>query len=127
MELNGRVINKGKASGVALVTGDPISFYGGVDPETGVITDQDNSLNGQSISGKILVFPYGKGSTVAPYTIYQLAKNGKAPLAMINKDIETIVAVGCIISDIPAVDQIDISRINTGDKVSVDGDKVTVG
>ncbi|MFH1835322.1 MAG: DUF126 domain-containing protein [Methanobacteriota archaeon] len=127
MEFTGRVINKGKASGEALVTEDPISFYGGVDPETGVITDKDNSLNGQSISGKILVFPYGKGSTVAPYTIYQLAKAGKGPLAMINRDVETIVAVGCIISGIPAVDQIDITKIKSGDKVEVDGEKVTVG
>ncbi len=127
MELNGRIINNGKIEGEALVTKDPISFYGGVDPETGEITDQDNSLNGQSISGKILVFPYGKGSTVAPYTIYQLSKNGNAPLAMINQDIETIVAVGCIISDIPAVDQIDIGKIKTGDKIRIDGKKVIIG
>ncbi len=126
MDLKGRVINKGKAYGEALVTKDPISFYGGVDPESGVITDKDNSLNGQSISGKILVFPYGKGSTVAPYTIYQLVKNGKAPLAMINRDVETIVAVGCIISDIPAVDQIDVTKIKSGDKVKVEGNKVTI-
>lgn len=121
-ELEGRIINKGVASGEALVSANPISFYGGVDPETGVVTDKDSDIDGQSISGKILVFPYGKGSTVAPYTIYQLAKNGKAPLAMINKDIETIVAVGCIISDIPAVDQIDITKIKSGDKIKVDAE-----
>jgi len=105
MELTGRIINKGVVEGEALVSANPISFYGGVDPETGRVTDKDSDIDGQCISGKILVFPYGKGSTVAPYVIYQLAKSGKAPLAMINKDIETIVAVGCIISDIPCVDQ----------------------
>lgn len=126
MELIGRLINKGLVEGEALVSEKPISFYGGVDPETGVVTDQDSDIDGQTISGKILVFPYGKGSTVAPYTIYQLAKNGKAPLAMINKDIETIVAVGCIISDIPCVDQIELSKIKTGDKVKVKENTVTV-
>ncbi len=126
MELTGRIINRGTAEGEALVSEDPISFYGGVDPETGNIADKDNKLEGESIAGKILVFPYGKGSTVAPYTIYQLAKNGKAPLAMINREAETIVAVGCIISDIPAVDQIDIEKIKTGNKVKVDGEKVEV-
>lgn len=126
MELKGRIINKGEAEGEALVTADPISFYGGVDPETGVVTDKDSSLDGKSVSGKILVFPYGKGSTVAPYTIYRLMKNGKAPLAMINREAETIVAVGCIISDIPAVDQIDTAKIKTGDKVRVSGSRVTV-
>jgi uncharacterized protein len=127
MELKGRIINKGKAVGEALVTKDQISFFGGVEPETGVITDKDNELNGVSISGKILVFPSGKGSTVGPYTIYQLQKNGKAPLAMINAETETIVAVGCIISDIPAVDKIDISKIKTGDNVVIDADTVTIG
>lgn len=126
MIYSGRIINKGKAEGEALVSKEPISFYGGVDPETGVVTDKDSDIDGQSISGKILVFPYGKGSTVAPYTIYQLTKNGKAPLAMINKEAETIVAVGCIISDVPAVDQIDTTKIETGDKVKVDGEKVSV-
>ena len=90
MELKGRIINKGHIEGEALVTKDPISFYGGVDPKTGILTDKDNELNGQSIKGKVLVFPFGKGSTVGPYTIYQLAKLGNAPLAMVNKECETI-------------------------------------
>lgn len=127
MELNGRIINKGKIDGEALVTRDPISFYGGVDPETGKIADKDNELDGVSIKGKILAFPHGKGSTVGPYTIYQLVKEGNGPLAMINEECETIVAVGCIISDLPAVDKIDISQIKTGDKITIDGDRITVG
>jgi len=126
MEMKGRIINRGTIEGEALVTKDPISFYGGVDPETGEIADQDNELDGVSIAGKVLVFPYGKGSTVGPYTIYQLAKLGTGPIAMVNEECETIVAVGCIISDIPAVDQVDISNIKTGDKVRIDGDTVTV-
>jgi uncharacterized protein len=127
MELKSRIINNGKTDGEALVTKDPISFYGGVDPKTGIITDKDNELNGQSIKGKILVFPFGKGSTVGPYTIYQLAKLGTAPKAMINKECETIVAVGCIIADITAVDKIDITKIKTGQKIRIDGEKVNVG
>jgi len=126
MELTGRVINNGSAEGTALVSSKPISFYGGVDPDTGVITDKDSDIDGQSISGKILVFPYGKGSTVAPYTIYRLAKNKKAPLAMVNRECETIVAVGAIIADIPCVDKIDISQIKTGEQVRVDGNRVEV-
>ncbi|MBM3309859.1 MAG: DUF126 domain-containing protein [Candidatus Altiarchaeales archaeon] len=127
MEIKGRIINKGKAEGIALVSKNPISFYGGVDAKTGVVTDKESDIDSQTISGKILVFPYGKGSTVAPYTIYQLAKAGKAPLAMINKECETIVAVGCIISNIPAVDQIDLTKIKTGDKVKIEDGKVTIG
>jgi hypothetical protein len=112
------------AEGEALISKEPISFYGGVEPETGKIADKDNELDGVSIKDKILVFPYGKGSTVGPYTIYQLKKLGNAPLAMINSECETIVAVGCIISDIPAVDKIDIEKIKTGDNIRVEGDTV---
>jgi predicted aconitase with swiveling domain len=127
MDLKGRVINKGGAKGTALVTKDPISFYGGVDPKTGIVTDKENEINGQSIKDKILVFPFGKGSTVGPYTIYQLKKLGNAPKAIINKECETIVAVGAIISDIPCVDKVDIAKIKTGDNVRVKDGLVTVG
>jgi len=126
MELRGRVICRGKAEGEALVTSQPISFYGGVDSETGVVTDKEHELEGVSIANKILVFPRGKGSTVGSYVLYSLAKTGKAPKAIINEECETIVAVGCIISSIPCVDKIDITKIKTGDKVKVIGEKVVV-
>ena len=121
--MKGRKICTGKVEGVALVTKDPISFYGGVDPDTGVITDQGHELEGKSMSGKILVFPTGKGSTVGSYTMYRLKKNGKAPLAIINKETETVVAVGAIISEIPCVDKIDLSGLKTGDHLLVDAEK----
>ncbi|MDD5111027.1 MAG: DUF126 domain-containing protein [Candidatus Altiarchaeota archaeon] len=127
MELIGRIINKGAAEGIALVSESPISFYGGIDPETGNITDRENKLYGQCIKDAILVFPFGSGSTVGPYVLYQLKKNGMAPKAIINRECETIVAVGAIIAGIPCVDKIEVGRIKTGDKVGVDAEKVTVG
>lgn len=121
--MNGRKIFGGKAEGEALVSKEGISFYGGVDPDTGVVTERGHPLEGQSITGKVLVFPVGKGSTVGSYTIYRLKKNGKAPSAIINKECETVVAVGAIISEIPCVDQIDIENIKTGDKLKVNADE----
>jgi predicted aconitase with swiveling domain len=126
MELKGRIISKGKAQEEALVTSMPISFYGGVDPNTGEIIEKGHELQGKSVKGKILVFPNGKGSTVGSYTLYRLKKNGMAPAGMINKECETVVAVGAIISEIPCVDKIDISQIKTGDTVRIDGDLVTI-
>ncbi len=126
MELRGRVINEGEAEGEALVSLRPLSFYGGVDPETGVVTDRDSDIDGQCVSGKVLVFPHGKGSTVGSYTLYRLAANGKAPAAILNRQCETVVAVGCIISGIPAVDMLDIDRIRTGDRVRVKGGLVEI-
>ena len=125
-QLKGRLISKGTAEGEALVTLMPLSFYGGVDPNTGIVIEKGHELQGQSVSGRILVFPTGKGSTVGSYTLYRMKKNGKAPAGMINKECETVVAVGAIISEIPCVDQIEISKIKTGDKVSMENESVKI-
>jgi hypothetical protein len=126
MELKGRIISKGTAQEEALVTSQPISFYGGVDPTTGEIIEKGHELQGKSVKGKILVFPNGKGSTVGSYTLYRMKKNGVAPAGMINRECETVVAVGAIISEIPCVDKIDISQIKTGDEIRIDGYVVTI-
>lgn len=121
MKLQGRKIYPGIAEGEALVTCMGISFFGGVDPESGVLVERGHELEGESIAGKVLVFPTGKGSTVGSYTLYRLKHNGKAPAAIINAECETITAVGCIIAEIPCVDQIAIQRLQTGQRVVVDG------
>jgi uncharacterized protein len=123
----GRVIKYGKAEGEALVSKDPLGFFGNVDPDTGVVIEKGHPLEGKSIKGKILVFPTGKGSTVGSYSLYRMKKNGVAPLAIINEECEPIVAVGVIISDIPCVDKVDIKQIKSGDTVIIEGEKITVG
>jgi predicted aconitase with swiveling domain len=125
-QLKGRLISKGKGEGEALVTTQPISFYGGVDPNTGVVIEKGHELQGQSVSGKILVFPTGKGSTVGSYTLYRMKKNGTAPAGIVNRECETVVAVGVIISEIPCVDKIDIAKIKTGNRVQVENGVVTL-
>ncbi len=126
MKLTGRKIFKGKVTGEALVTKDSISFYGGVDPENGLVVEKGHELEGKSINDKILVFPSGKGSTVGSYVIYQMAKTGKGPKALILNECEAIVAVGAIISELPCVDHIDVSKIETGMQLEVDGDSASV-
>ncbi len=119
-----RKIAKGQAKAKALVSTEPISFLGGVDPDTGVVVEKGHPLEGKSVAGTILVFPKGKGSTVGSYTIYRLKKNGKAPSGMINSSSEPIVAVGAIISDIPMVDMPEKpleTLIKDDDIVTVDG------
>jgi predicted aconitase with swiveling domain len=123
MILKGRKVAKGTAEGEAIVSTEGISFYGGVEPETGKVVEKGHPLEGQSVKGKILVFHTGKGSTVGSYALYDMKKRGNAPAAIINKEIETIVAVGAIISEIPCVDQIDIEKIKNGDRVKIDADK----
>jgi len=124
--VQGRKIFKGRVVGEALVTEEDISFYGGCDPETGEIVEKGHNLEGKSIAGKVLVFPSGKGSTVGSYVLYALKKAEKAPLAIVNRTMDPIVAVGCIISEIPAVDEIEIEKIKTGQKIEVDADNGVV-
>ncbi|HJJ36075.1 MAG TPA: DUF126 domain-containing protein [Methanocorpusculum sp.] len=126
MNLTGRSIAKGTASAPIISTNTPISFLGMVDPKTGVIIDKSHPLHGQSIAGKVLVFPAGKGSTVGSYVIYALKRNGVAPAAFIVRECETIVAVGAIIASIPAVDRINGSFPEDGTLVTVDGTEGTV-
>ena len=124
MEIKCHRVASGRASGPALVSRQAISFLGNVNPGTGVVVDPAHELFGQSIAGKVLVFPGGKGSTVGSYVIYQLKKRGLAPAAMINLRSEPIVAVGAIISGIPLVDRVPewVLQIGSGTLVEVDAD-----
>ena len=122
MKLQGRKIFSGMVESEALVSHMGISFFGGVDPDTGMILEKGHDLEGQSIAGKVLVFPSGKGSTVGSYTLYRLKANGMAPAAVVNAETETITAVGCIISEIPCVDRIEIVKLESGMQLKVDGD-----
>jgi len=121
MKLQGRKIYPGIVRGEALVTSQGISFFGGVDPEAGVVVERGHELEGHSIAGKVLVFPTGKGSTVGSYTLYRLKAKRIAPLAIVNRECEPITAVGCIIGEIPCVDHIDLARLQSGQQLLVDG------
>ena len=124
--MKGRMINPGIAEAEAIVSTEPIGFYGGIDAKTGIVIEKGHQLEGQSVTGKVLVFPQGKGSTVGSYVIYGLHKNGVGPAAIVNKETETIVATGVILADIPCVDGIDIEDLFTGDRLVVNADEGTV-
>ena len=122
--IKGRSISKGIASGKALISKQKISFLGAVDPTTGIIIDKSLDVYGEEITNRILIFPSGKGSTVGSYVIYQLKKHGKSPAAMITRRVDTIVAAGAIIAEIPVVDSLEIDpieRIRDGVEVLVNG------
>ena len=126
MTLHGRSIYSGSAQGVALVSTQAISFFGGVDPDSGVVVEPGHPLEGQCVAGSVLVFPTGKGSTVGSYTLYRLKHNGLAPCAILNAECETITAVGCIIAEIPCVDQLPVNEIPPGSLVHIEGEQVSV-
>jgi len=124
--MKGRMISPGTAEGAAMVSTEPIGFYGGIDIKSGIVIEKDHPLEGKSVKDKILIFPCGKGSTVGSYVIYGLKENGVGPAGIINKETETIVATGVILAGIPCVDQIDIEKIKDGDAVLLDADNALV-
>ena len=129
MRLKGRKVVGGYAEGEALVSADPVSFYGGVDPETGVVVESGHAVEGECITGKVFVFPTGKGSTVGSYVIYRMSKLGTAPAALVNVETEAIIATGCVISGIPLVDKLDrdpLTEIKSGALLKVSADEGVV-
>jgi len=124
-----RVVVRGIAKGEALVTSQPISFWGGLNPKSGVITDRRHELHGKNVSGKVLVFPYGTGSVSGTTVLLEASRRNKAPKAIVNLETEPIIAVGAILAEkmygktIPIVDRPErnpIEIIRTGDLVKVD-------
>lgn len=125
----GRSICPGLGEGQALVTRQGVSFLGGVDPETGVITEVDHELQGQSVAGKVLVLPALKGSAGGMWIIIRLARTGLGPKAIVVTKADTILVGSVIMGEIPTIDSLatdPLELVKTGDLVRVDGDKGTL-
>lgn len=132
-----RIISQGKANpegnhiacGEALISKKPVGFNFSFDIATGKSIEQGHELEGLSVKDKILIFPYGKGSTGGSYVVYQLACEGTGPAAIINLNTEVIIACGAIMGGIPVVDHMEedpYNVIENGDWVEVDTDNGTV-
>lgn len=108
--------------GEAFVSSAPITFLGFVNRQTGVVEEPGHPADGQSMAGKIAIFPKGTGSTVAPYVLLELFYRGNAPLAIANTDIDQQSAPACSLEGIPYAYDFDagiIGNINHGDIVEL--------
>lgn len=126
MKFKAKSVTTGVAEGEAIVSRMPISFTGGMDPDTGIIREPGHDLEGQSVAGKILVFPTGKGSTTGSWQFYAAYKRGKAPKGLINIKAEGVVAVSAIITNTPMVHEPEtdlLQVIKTGDFIKIDADE----
>ena len=126
MKIKVKTVVKGIVRGEAIVSRMPISFTGGVDPNTGNVREPGHDLEGRSIAGKILVFPIGKGSTTGSWQFYATYKRGNAPKGIINLKSEGVVAVSAVITGTPMVHQPEqdpFPYIKDGDMVTINGDE----
>jgi predicted aconitase with swiveling domain len=97
--LIGRPIVAGAAKGLALVSKEPLSFWGGLCPRTGEIIDRRHERSGTIVTGRVLVFPWGRGSSTSSATLLESIKTRVAPAAIINLKVDPILALGSIVSD----------------------------
>ncbi len=84
--------------GAALVLGAPISFWGGVDPQTGNIIDARHPQRGLSISGSVLFLPGTIGSSSASAVLLELVHAGRAPVALVLHEPDAILLLGLIVA-----------------------------
>jgi hypothetical protein len=129
LTVTGRKVVGGKAAGEALVTSQTISGWGGINERDGSVIELQHELRGQSFAGKILVFPGAKGSSGWSAYFHMTRINGVAPAAMIFTRMTTKIALGAVVTRVPAMtdcDQDPLSVIETGDWVEIDADAGTI-
>jgi uncharacterized protein len=124
--LKGRKVVGGVTEGEALVTGQAISTWGGVNAVKGIITERRHELRGQSFKDKILVFPSAKGSSGWSTVAQVIRMADQSPKAMIVRDINSLTAIGAVVLRVPTVTDLDqdpTEVIATGDWIKIDGDR----
>jgi predicted aconitase with swiveling domain len=93
-----RALVHGEGRGAALVLGEPLSFWGGVDPTTGRIVDVRHPRLGANVAGRILVMPSGRGSSSSSSVLAEAIRAGTAPAAIVIAEIDPILALGAIVA-----------------------------
>lgn len=109
----------GSAEGELLVTTHPLSFWGGVDPETGMVIDQRHELCGQSIVGRMLAFPGSKGSSTGSEVLLEAVMNKVAPAGMLVTRQELILTLGAILAEYLYQVQLPIVKITEEELVQL--------
>lgn len=125
---DGRVLLSGVAAGEALVLADPLSFWGGVDPATGVVVDPRHPQRGECVAGRVLVMPAGRGSSSSSGVLAETLRSGTGPAAVVLAEPDDIVVLGALV--VGLLDGVSCPvivlpadayrRLRTGDGVAVD-------
>ncbi|QIB36329.1 aconitase X [Ancylobacter pratisalsi] len=105
----------GDAAGEVIASSVPLSFWGGVDPETGRVIDRYHPLHGRSLEGAILVVPGSRGSCTGSSVALQLLMNGKGPAGFVFSDDEEIITLGVIIAGKMFGRSVPVLRLGAGD------------
>ena len=79
---------------------EPLSFWGGVDPQTGRIIDESHPQVGKSIAGRVLRMPHSRGSSSSPSVLAECLRLGTGPTAIILDRPDPMVTLGTAVARI---------------------------
>ncbi|MDV3244958.1 MAG: DUF126 domain-containing protein [Nitrososphaerales archaeon] len=126
----GRCLVGGSAEGDALVSARAFTFAHGVDPSSGSVTDVHSDIRGENVKGKVLFYPFGKGSTTASAWFLETARLGNTPAAIVTESIDLSAVIGSALARIVYARSIPVlsafpremySELKSGDHVELDG------
>lgn len=128
MVMSCTVVLEGSGYGDVVWTDKPLSFWGGVDPETGTIVDQHHPLVGRQIGGKVLAIPHTRGSSTSSGVLLEMIRRGTAPSALITRQLDPILSLGALIGEkiygrrpvVLTVAADDFVRLKSGTRVAID-------
>ncbi len=128
--IQGRPVVRGRAEGEALVSDDPLSFWGGYDYHTGEITDRRHPLSGAIASGRVLAVPFTRGSSTTSAVLLEAVRSGTAPAAILTTGVDSFFALASIVANemyarpipIVALAPEDFARLRTGDRLEIGED-----
>jgi predicted aconitase with swiveling domain len=127
ISLQGKIIAGGEARGTALVSREPLSFWGGYDWKTGEIIDRRHALSGSIAKDKILAIPFTRGSSTTTAVLLEAIRAGTAPAAIITTDTDFFFALACVVADelysvslpLVALEEKDFAKLRTDDEIQV--------
>jgi uncharacterized protein len=128
-QIKGRGLIQGRAKGPALLSEKAFTFAHGVDPSSGTVTDIRSDIRGSNVRGKVLFYPFGKGSTTASAWFLETVRKGNHPSAIVTEGVDLSAVIGSVMAkvvygkEIPVVSGIPrskYSKISEGTEVEVD-------
>jgi predicted aconitase with swiveling domain len=128
--IQGKPVVRGHAQGIALVSNEPLSFWGGYDHHTGEITDRRHPLSGSIASGRILAVPFTRGSSTTSAVLLEAVRAGSAPAAILTTGVDSFFALASIVANemyakpipIIAVSPQDFATLRTDDHLEIKED-----
>lgn len=128
IDIPASVLFAGEAEGEVLILEEPLSFWGGVDRESGAVIDVHHPQQGQVVTGKVVVMAVGRGSSSSSSVFAELIRLGIAPAAVVLTKFDHILVLGAIVGDLlyqrrcpfVRIDPADADRLATGQFATID-------